>query len=227
LLNAGFVAFQSAISNPKSAMDSVMSMFHEISADVPRFKKTQRKGRGESSGRGKTSGRGNKGSKARVGKYVKRGHEHGQTPIYRRLPKRGFSNENFERRFHIVNLSDLERFDEGSTVDAVVLIDAGLVPDNKQPVKILGEGAFAKKLTVVAGWYSRSAHQKITDAGGTAQNLKGEAFAFPKPKKKFIPREAVKKPKFTEQAAPAPEGEAPKAVTGEAPKAAEGEAAAQ
>ena len=202
-----------------------MSMFHEISDAVPRFKKTQRKGRGESSGRGKTSGRGNKGSKARVGKYVKRGHEHGQTPIYRRLPKRGFSNENFERRFHIVNLADLERFDEGSTVDAVALIDAGLVPDDKQPVKILGEGKVAKRLTVIAGWYSKSAHQKITEAGGTAQNLKGEAFAFPKPKKKFIPREAVKKPKLTDAA---PEVEGPKAVpAAEAPKPAEGGAAAE
>ena len=202
-----------------------MSMFHEISADVPRFKKTQRKGRGESSGRGKTSGRGNKGSKARVGKYVKRGHEHGQTPIYRRLPKRGFSNENFERRFHIVNLADLERFDDGSTVDAVALIDAGLVPDTKQPVKILGEGTFGKKLTVIAGWYSKSAHQKITEAGGTAQNLKGEAFAFPKPKKKFIPREAVKKAKLADAA---PEAEAPKAApAAEAPKVAGGGAAAE
>ena len=192
-----------------------MSMIHEISALAPRFKKSQRKGRGESSGRGKTSGRGNKGAKARVGKYVKRGHEHGQTPIYRRLPKRGFSNENFERRFHIVNLSDLERFDDGATVDAAALIEAGLVPDNKQPVKILGDGAIGKKLTVVAGWYSRSAHQKITEAGGTAQNLKGETFEFPKPKKKFVPRETPKKSKGSvETAAPAPEGEAPKPTEG-------------
>lgn len=192
-----------------------MSMIHEISALAPRFKKSQRKGRGESSGRGKTSGRGNKGAKARVGKYVKRGHEHGQTPIYRRLPKRGFSNENFERRFHIVNLSDLERFDDGATVDAAALIEAGLVPDNKQPVKILGDGAIGKKLTVVAGWYSRSAHQKITEAGGTAQNLKGETFEFPKPKKKFVPRETPKKSKGSvEAAAPAPEGEAPKPTEG-------------
>jgi large subunit ribosomal protein L15 len=187
-------------------------MLHEISALAPRFKKSQRKGRGESSGRGKTSGRGNKGSKARVGKYVKRGHEHGQTPIYRRLPKRGFSNENFERRFHIVNVADLERFESGVTIDAAALIDAGLVPDDTQPVKILGDGAISKKLTVVAGWYSRSAHQKITEAGGTAQNLKGEAFEFPKPKKKFVPREKAPKSKAAavEAAAPA-EGEAPKA----------------
>src|ERR1700712_571406 len=105
-----------------------MSMLHEIMAAAPRNKRTQRKGRGESSGRGKTSGKGNKGAKARVGKYVKRGHEHGQTPIYRRLPKRGFSNENFERRFHIVNLVDLDSFENGATVDANALIEAGLVP---------------------------------------------------------------------------------------------------
>ena len=190
-----------------------MSMQHEITTAAPRFKKTQRKGRGESSGRGKTSGRGTKGAKARVGKYVKRGHEHGQTPIYRRLPKRGFSNDNFERRFHIVNLVELERFDDGATVDAVALIDAGLVPDDRQPVKILGDGAITKKLTVVAGWYSRSAHQKITEAGGTAQNLKGEAFEFPKPKKKFVPRETPKKSKAQAEAAPA-EGEAAKPAEG-------------
>ena len=63
----------------------------------------------------------------------------------------------------------------------------------KQPVKILGDGELTKKLTVIAGWYSKSAHEKITEAGGTAQNLKGEAFEFPKPKKKFVPREPVKK----------------------------------
>src|ERR1700719_4503963 len=103
-----------------------MSMLHEISALTPRYKKSQRKGRGESSGRGKTCGRGNKGAKARVGKYVKRGHEHGQTPIYRRLPKRGFSNDDFARRFHIVNLADLERFKDGTVVDAAALVDAGL-----------------------------------------------------------------------------------------------------
>jgi large subunit ribosomal protein L15 len=166
-----------------------MSMIHEITAAAPRNKRTQRKGRGESSGRGKTSGRGNKGAKARVGKYVKRGHEHGQTPIFRRFPKRGFSNDNFERRFYIVNLAELEGFDDGATVDATALIDAGLVPDDKLPVKILGDGDFAKKLIIVAGWYSKSAHEKITQAGGTAQNAQGQTFEFPKPKKKFIPRD--------------------------------------
>lgn len=180
-------------------------MIHDITSAVPRNKRTQRKGRGESSGRGKTSGRGNKGAKARVGKYVKRGHEHGQTPIFRRFPKRGFSNENFENRFHIVNLADLERFDDGATVDATALKEAGLVPDTKLPVKILGDGAMSKKLTIVAGWYSKSAHEKITQAGGTAQNVQGQAFEFPKPKKKFIPRDKAPagKKKNQEEAAPA------------------------
>jgi len=189
-----------------------MSMLHDITAAAPRFKRSQRKGRGESSGRGKTSGRGTKGAKARVGKYVKRGHEHGQTPIYRRLPKRGFSNDDFERRFHIVNLSELDRFEDGTTVDAAALHEAGLVPDTRQPVKILGDGAIRKKLTVVAGWYSRSAHDKITQAGGTAQNLKGETFEFPKPKKKFVPREPVKKAKAA--AAEVGEAAAPEGAPG-------------
>src|ERR1700750_1681890 len=100
----------------------------EITSGAQRNKRTQRKGRGESSGRGKTCGFGNKGSKARNGKYLKRGHEGGQTPIFRRIPKRGFSNDNFERRFYIVNLTDLERFDAGTTVDSAALQGAGLIP---------------------------------------------------------------------------------------------------
>ena len=197
-----------------------MSMLHEITSRTPRFKKSQRKGRGESSGRGKTCGRGNKGAKARVGKYVKRGHEHGQTPIFRRFPKRGFSNDDFANRFNVVNLEDLNLFDDGATVDVAALREKGLVPNDHLPVKILGDGAISKKLTVVAGWYSKSAHEKITAAGGTAQNLKGEAFAFPKPKKKFIPREKPKKVIAAEGEAPAekPAGEKPAAEKAPAEK---------
>src|SRR5688500_18483746 len=144
-----------------------MSMLHEITARAPRNKRSQRKGRGESSGRGKTSGKGNKGAKARQGgPYWVPGHEGGQTKIFRRFPKRGFSNHDFARRFHIVNLADLERFDAGTTVDAAALIGAGLVPDDKQPVKILGEGKLSKKLTIIAGWYSKSAHAAIAESGG-------------------------------------------------------------
>jgi large subunit ribosomal protein L15 len=196
-----------------------MSMNHEITSTTPRNKRGQRKGRGESSGRGKTSGKGNKGSKARVGKYIKRGYEGGQTTIFRRFPKRGFSNQNFERRFHIVNLSDLERFDEGAVVDAAVLKEAGLIPDFKQPVKILCEGEFTRKLTIVAGKYSKSAHAKILELGGVANNAKGEPFAFPKPKKKFIPREAVKKPRKGQDEGEAPAAEGAAKPEGAAPAA--------
>ena len=195
-----------------------MSMIHEITAEVGAYKAKRRKGRGESS-RGKTCGRGNKGSKARVGTYIKPTYEGGQTELFRRFPIRGFSNNNFERRYYIVNLVDVgAHFDNGATVDAAALIEKGLVPDDKLPLKILGNGDLGKKLTVVATWYSKSAHQKITDAGGTAQNVKGEAFEFPKPKKKFVPREPAagggKKKKAAEEAptegaapAAAPEGE--------------------
>ena len=195
-----------------------MSMIHDITSTTPRNKRTQRKGRGESSGRGKTSGRGNKGAKARVGKYVKRGHEHGQTPIFRRLPKRGFSNENFENRFHVVNLSDLAAFDDGATVDSAALIGAGLVPDDRLPVKILGGGELSKKLNVTAGWYSKSAHEKITGAGGAAKNLKGEDFKFPKPTPRFNHKDQGKKKKAPVEVAPA-EGApaAPAAVQAAAP----------
>ena len=168
-----------------------MSMIHDITPKAPRNKRGIRKGRGRASGRGKTAGRGGKGSTARQGSpHWKPGHEGGQTPLFRRVPKRGFSNFNFQTKYHVVNLEDLDRFDEGSTVDAAALIEAGLVPDDRQPVKVLGNGAIGKRLTVVAGWYSKSAHEKITQAGGAAQNARGEAFVFPKPKfkKKWVPK---------------------------------------
>jgi large subunit ribosomal protein L15 len=201
-----------------------MSMIHELVALAPRYKRDKRKGRGESSGHGKTSGRGTKGAKARVGTYIKRGHEGGQTPIFRRFPKRGFSNDDFARPFAIVNLSDLNEFPDGSVVDGQALIDKGLIPDSKLPVKILGNGTLERKLTVLAGWYSRSAQAKITQLGGVTQTAKGTTFEFPKPKKKFIPRVPVKKIKLDD--APA-EGSAPaaKPESGKSPDAAQAESA--
>lgn len=169
-----------------------MAQSHEITAGL-RHKRGQRKGRGESSGRGKTSGRGNKGSGARVGTYIRRGYEGGQTEVYRRFPKRGFSNVMFATKFYIVNLGDLNVFDEGTTVDSTLLIEKGLIQDTKQGVKILGNGELSKKITVVADAYSKSAHDAIVKAGGVANNAKGETFEFPKPKKKFVPREKPKK----------------------------------
>ncbi len=184
-----------------------MSMIHEIVANAPRNKRRIRRGRGESSGRGKTSGRGGKGASARGGgPYWKRGHEGGQTPIFRRLPTRGFSNENFETNWQIVNVEQLNRFDDGATVDVSALVEAGLVRDSKVGIKILGNGALTKKLTVLVGWYSKSAAEKIKSAGGAAQNLKGEPFQFPKEKKRFVPR-APKKKGGGEEEKPAEGGE--------------------
>jgi len=193
-----------------------MSMIHEIVSQAPRYKNRIRRGRGESSGLGKTSGRGGKGASARGGgPYWKTGHEGGQTPVHRRLPTRGFSNQNFETNWYIVNVEQLNRFDDGATVDVNALIEAGLVPDAKQGVKILGNGELTRKLTVVAGWYSKSAHQKISGANGAAQNLKGEEFQFPKPKTRFIPRAPKKK---GAEEAPAEGGEKPAEAKAEVAK---------
>ena len=163
-----------------------MSMIHDITSAVPRNKRPTRKGRGDSSGKGKTAGRGTKGSGARNGKYIRRGYEGGQTEFYRRFPKRGFSNFDFANNFNVVNLADLEeKFEAGATIDRAALHDAGLVPDAKLPVKILGNGAIAKKFTVHAGWYSKTAAEKIGNAGGTTLNEKGDAYKFPKAKPRF------------------------------------------
>jgi len=189
-----------------------MSMSHEITAVTPRNTKRTRKGRGEAS-KGKTSGRGGKGASARGGgPYWKRGHEGGQTPIFKRFPKRGFSNHDWANRFYVVNMGDLERFESGATIDAAALIEAGLVPNDHLPVKILGNGELTKKLTVAAGWFSKSAHEKITSLGGTVQNLKGENFEFPKPKKKFIPREKAPKKVAAAEGEAAPAAGAPAAA---------------
>jgi large subunit ribosomal protein L15 len=154
-----------------------MTMIHDITGSVPRNKLRTRKGRGKSAGKGKTAGRGTKGSGAHGGDvHWKPGHEGGQTPLFRRWPKRGFSNFDFERRFHVVNIDSLNDFADGTIVDAAVLIGADLVPDGKLPVKILGDGGLTKKLTIVAGAYSKSALVKIAAAGGVAQNVKGEAY---------------------------------------------------
>jgi large subunit ribosomal protein L15 len=194
-----------------------MSMIHTITSQAPRYKKRLRKGRGEGSGHGKTSGRGTKGSGARQGKPIKHGHEGGQTPIYRRLPKRGFSNAPFAIQFQVVNVGDLERFADGATVDASAMREAGLIGSSDGPVKILGDGPLTRRLTVQATWYSKSAHAKIVAAGGAAQNAKGEPFEFPKPKKVFVPRPPAKKggkPEAAEAAkTEAPKTEAPKAQT--------------
>lgn len=170
-----------------------MSMIHEVTSGLA-LKKTKRVGRGESSGKGKTCGRGTKGSKARVGRpWWKPGHEGGQTPIHRKLPKRGFSNYRWERPFVILNLGELEVFESGATVDSAALIQKNLIDKTKLPVKILGEGTLTKKLTIKADWYSKSALEKLAQLGAEVLNAKGEKFELPKPKKKFEKRVPAKK----------------------------------
>lgn len=165
-----------------------MSMIHQITAMVPPNRKRLRKGRGESSGHGKTCGRGTKGAKARGGKpYWKPGHEGGQTPLHRRLPTRGFSNDRFASRWYTLNVSALNRFEDGATVDAAAMAAAGLIPDTRQPVKVLGDGDLTRKLTVKADSYSVSAAAKVSQAGGAALKPDGSPWQPPKPKKRPVP----------------------------------------
>jgi len=126
-----------------------------------------RKGRGHGSGNGKTAGKGHKGQKARSG-APRIGFEGGQMPLYRRIPKRGFTNIN-SKDIIAVNLSDLERFEDGSTVDVNTLLEAGIIKKCGDGVKVLGNGKFTKKLNVKVDAYSASAKEKIEALGGTAE----------------------------------------------------------
>lgn len=141
---------------------------HEITSVTGKSKSRKRLGRGVGSGTGKTCGRGHKGQKSRSGVSITL-REGGQMPLYRRLPKRGFSNFKFERRYEIVNVSQLERFEEGAAVGIDQLSEAGLINSAETRVKILGDGELTKKLEVAAHKFSKSAEQKIVASGGTAK----------------------------------------------------------
>ncbi len=146
-------------------------MSHEITSLVGSHKRRRRRGRGQGSGLGKTAGRGHKGQKSRAGKSMPLLSEGGQMPLFRRLPKRGFNNANFKTNYAIVNVSQLEKFDEGTRVDSQALSQAGLISSTEGLVKILGNGELSRKLTVVANKFSRSAMEKINNAGGTVEEL--------------------------------------------------------
>lgn len=126
-----------------------------------------RRGRGHGSGNGKTAGKGHKGQKARSG-GPRVGFEGGQMPLYRRIPKRGFKNRN-HKEIVAVNVCALERFEDGATVDVAALIEAGIVKNPRDGVKVLGNGALTKKLNVKVDAYSASAKEKIEALGGTAE----------------------------------------------------------
>ncbi len=136
-------------------------------AFIPR-KKRKRVGRGPGSGKGKTAGRGVKGQQSRSGGGTPLGFEGGQSPLYRRLPKRGFNNK-FRKEYAIVNVGQLETaFEDGATVDAEAIREARLVNARQGPIKVLGSGDIKKKLNVTADRFSKSAKEKIEGAGGSA-----------------------------------------------------------
>jgi len=141
---------------------------------TPGLKSRKRIGRGEGGGRGKTSGRGHKGQRSRTGFSQRPGFESGHIPLYRKLPKRGFSNAQFRVDFAVVNVGDLERV-EGDVADRAALIAAGLLRANSALYKILGNGELSKKLSVSAHKFSASAKAKIEAAGGEALLLSAPA----------------------------------------------------
>ncbi len=141
---------------------------HELGPAYGATTAPKRVGRGVGSGLGKTAGKGHKGQKARSGGSIRRGFEGGQTPLYRRIPKRGFKNH-FATEYAVVNLSDLEKFDNGTVVDANLLMTEGIIKKELDGVKVLGNGTLTKKLTVVAKKFSKTAEEKIQAAGGKTE----------------------------------------------------------
>jgi large subunit ribosomal protein L15 len=141
---------------------------HEIQAPPGANKRTKRVGRGPGSGHGKTSTRGHKGQKSRSGGGIRPGFEGGQMPLQRRLPKRGFTNI-FKKEYVIVNIQELNIFDDGTEVTIELMQDVGMVKGVKDGVKILGNGELQKQLTVKAHRFSKQAEEKISARGGKAE----------------------------------------------------------
>lgn len=141
---------------------------HELQPSAGSRKERKRKGRGIGTGNGKTAGKGHKGQNARSGGGVRPGFEGGQMPIFRRLPKRGFKNPN-RTEYAIVNLETLNRFDEGTEVTPALLVESGVVSNEKDGIKVLGNGTLDRKLTVQAHKFSGSAKEAIEAAGGTTE----------------------------------------------------------
>lgn len=141
---------------------------HEFKAPAGSTSNRKRRGRGTATGQGKTSGRGMNGQKSRSGGGVRLGFEGGQMPLYRRLPKRGFTNI-FGTEYTIVNVKDLNKFDAGTVVTPELLAEAGMIKQVKDGVKILGDGELKNGLTVKANKFSKTAIEKIEAAGGKAE----------------------------------------------------------
>ena len=143
---------------------------HELSPAPGSTKSAWRKGRGVGSGNGKTAGRGHKGQNARTGGGVRPGFEGGQIPLFRRLPKRGFTNSLFKKEYAIINLETLDKlFNDGDAVSLETLLEKGVIRKELNGLKVLGRGEITKKLTVKAAIFSASAKEKIEAAGGKAE----------------------------------------------------------
>ncbi len=142
---------------------------HELEKNVGATHRKKIVGRGPGSGLGKTSGRGQKGQKARSGVSISPVFEGGQLPLYRRLPKRGFSNHMFKKEYAVINVSDLNRFDNGTVVTPALLKEKGIIKKQLSGIKVLGNGKLEKKLTIQAHQFSKSALEKIKDSGSKAE----------------------------------------------------------
>ena len=142
---------------------------NELQSNIGATHRKKRVGRGPGSGLGKTSGRGQKGQKARSGGSINPVFEGGQLPLYRRIPKRGFKNARFKTVYAVINLSDLNRFEDGTVVTPALLKDTGLVKKQYEGIKVLGNGKLEKKLTIQASKFSESALEKIKEAGSKAE----------------------------------------------------------
>ena len=140
---------------------------HDLGPAV-KAKSRNRVGRGIGSGNGKTAGKGHKGQKARTGGKIRRGFEGGQTPLYRRIPKRGFNNI-FSTEYACINVSDLERFEDGTVVNMELLVKEGIVRRELAGLKVLGNGKLSKKLTVKAHKFSEKAKEEIEKLGGNIE----------------------------------------------------------
>lgn len=136
---------------------------------TPERKETKRVGRGPGSGMGKTSTRGQKGQKARSGASISPWFQGGQSPLYRRLPKRGFNNARFKIEFAVINLDDLNKFNDGDVVTPELLKEKGIIKKQLAGVKVLADGELTKKITVKAHRFSSAAVTKIENAGGTVE----------------------------------------------------------
>lgn len=142
---------------------------HELKYNDGAIFSGKRKGRGTSSGNGKTSGRGQKGQKSRSGYSRRPGFEGGQNPLVFRIPKRGFNNYEFQTKYAVINVSDLNRFEDGAVVTPEILKEIGLVKKQLDGIKVLGNGTLEKKLTVRASVFSKTAKEKIEKSGGKAE----------------------------------------------------------